>query len=57
MLVYPNVAKAGGLQREVSRKWCFYYDNDYNNGILAILCHVVYETLRIMRIVTVVGPY
>jgi hypothetical protein len=36
----------------VSSKWCFFYDIGYNNEPLASLCHVVYATLRLIRICT-----
>jgi hypothetical protein len=31
----------------ISKKLCFHYDIGYNNGALAILCHVVYAALGI----------
>jgi len=37
-------------QGGVSRKWCLNYDIGYNNGPLAILCHVVYATLGLVPV-------
>ena len=36
----------------ISGKWCFHYDIGYNNGPLAVLCHVVYATLGFAGITT-----
>jgi hypothetical protein len=34
----------------ISSKWGLLYDIGYNNGPLAILCHVVYATLGLIQV-------